>query len=852
MDRIPSKLDFLRGLLKGMELNGSKKNVIIEEIIEILELLYEEIHFCREDCEREELEVEEAAGEGFPQADDFEDKTMKRTDFKTPAGMADVWFDESLTVAKRPEKPAGAGTSVPVYNAKTVMEKICKHCGTYIRAEFSFDESKRVKIQCPKCKHFILPEDTSPYESLKEHAFNWDDLEERKESGFVFDDEDDFDEMDDVASIIQEAHSFSVDVSEVEQFQFSGAAEEDGLSFEELHGINVETPCEEDEELPQEDLDEAQETEALAAEEALELKEEEPELLCEVEEEEAVLQAEQEADTEAEAALDQLEQDAREDAAAFAAEEARSKDARSEQAPEFGAQRPYYGPQGQAPYYPNEYPQGPEFYAAQKADPYRAYPRPEQVFYPPYPYVDPYSYSMQRMPVGYYPPQAAPYQNDFAAFSQHGMNPQQAPYRSPFPGSEQPYAGKFQQERQPQVNTHRDVYEQMQGGAESRYEDFAAKEALFNRPSEKKSMYQEEQIAESEEPESDLSLDYETEFQSFHAEEDYADMPLPNEGLYDFGTEVAEQAEHVIGTEIEDFKIFENNYADPSESAGDKASVVEFNRGALEEDLHEEADAEMDDEEFFRRQFEDDDLLEEESDFYEPEHQSVPDLESDEELNQAYEILKPELSPADEMDVYRQEEDVYTVNEEADRMEDGILFGEFEMEAPRYEEDVDSYYDKARAEEEEGYFQPHTGEYVTEEVPEQAPHQTIDVASIFSGLETVSDSENKEDLGVQEAVEEARPVSHPQANPTYNPLGKFEGNKMANIGDVIDSITEAYHRKKTGASNPAPQRESAPMEQVPQQEVGRQKSIPAEAKQGHDKKSKKENGKIFGRMFKKS
>lgn len=852
MDRIPSKLDFLRGLLKGMELNGSKKNVIIEEIIEILELLYEEINFCREDCEREELEVEDAAGEEFQQADDFEDKTMKRTDFKTPAGMADVWFDESLTVAKRPEKPAGAGTSVPVYNAKTVMEKICKHCGTYIRAEFSFDESKRVKIQCPKCKHFILPEDGSSYESLKEHAFNWDDLEERKESGFVFEEEDDFDEMDDVASIIQEAHSFSVDVSEVEQFHFSGADEEDGLSFEELHGIDVETPIEEDEELSQADFEE----QVPEAEEDLEVDEEDARLLCA--EEDLTVHHEPESDIESELALEQAEQSSDSDASVYATAEAPNRETQSEQTAEFSAQRPYYGPQGQAPYYPSEYPHGPEFYAGPKADPYRTYPRPDQVFYPPYPYVDPYQFSMQRVPVGYYPPQANPYQNDFSTFAQHGMSPQQAPYQAPFPGAEQAYASKFQQERPTQVNPHRDSFEQVQaGGAESRYEDFASKEALFHRPLGKKSMYQEEQIAESEEPESDLSPDYENEFQSIRPDEKFDDMPLANEGLYDFGTEIAEQAEHVVGTDIEGFKLFENNYDSQFDAVSEKNSVVEFNRGGVEEDLQEEAETEMDDEEFFRRQFENDDLLEEETDLYGIEEASEAELASDEELNHAYEILKPELSPVDEMGVYQQEREGYSVNEEADRMEDGILFGEFEMEAPQFEEDKEeelgSYYEEAASEGEEAYFQAHGDASVAER--EEIKHdslQAIDAASIFRDFETVTEAKMKQDMGMNRPAEGVKPVNRAQANPTYNPLGKFEGNKMANIGDVIDSITEAYNRKKSGASNPAPHEQIGAMQQASQREVGKQKSIPVDAKQNHDKKSKKDNGKIFGRMFKKS
>ncbi len=162
MDKIASKLDYLKGLLKGMELNGAKKNVIVEEIIEILDLMNKEL-LARE-FEPSLPFIQNKSGD----YDYFNDKTMRRSDFRQANDTADIWYDESINMARQAEH------SVYKNSQKVVVEKICKHCGTYIRAEFSLDEYEKVKIQCPKCKHFMLPEAINQ-EVYKDKTFNWDE-----------------------------------------------------------------------------------------------------------------------------------------------------------------------------------------------------------------------------------------------------------------------------------------------------------------------------------------------------------------------------------------------------------------------------------------------------------------------------------------------------------------------------------------------------------------------------------------------------------------------------------------------------------------------------------------------------
>ncbi len=154
MEKIASKLNYLKGLLKGVEINGGKKNIIMEEIVEILDLMSKEMMERRRE-DALPLSVNKAVDERY------NDKTMRRSDFTPSMDSGDIWYDESLGAAKYPE--------ASVYrprNQKILLEKLCKHCGTFVRAEFGAEEYERVRIQCPKCKHFILPD---------EKAFSWDD-----------------------------------------------------------------------------------------------------------------------------------------------------------------------------------------------------------------------------------------------------------------------------------------------------------------------------------------------------------------------------------------------------------------------------------------------------------------------------------------------------------------------------------------------------------------------------------------------------------------------------------------------------------------------------------------------------
>ncbi len=203
MDKIASKLQYLKGILKGMELNGAEKNIIIEEIIDILELFYENI-FEIDTIESSYKDLNINIKDSFSFEKKSNLKKMHNKESKNAEKSSYVLnasneindrsdFDSKLTKIinqkiKNDESLQSNSMINKVLqdeNDKTFLEKICKHCGTYIKAEFSSYEYNKVKIQCPKCKHFILPDDgfiygTYPkdYKVSEKKDINFVELEE--------------------------------------------------------------------------------------------------------------------------------------------------------------------------------------------------------------------------------------------------------------------------------------------------------------------------------------------------------------------------------------------------------------------------------------------------------------------------------------------------------------------------------------------------------------------------------------------------------------------------------------------------------------------------------------------------
>ncbi len=206
MEQIASKLNYLKGLLKGVEINGGKKNIIIEEIIAILELMNKEMIELRRE-ESLPLYLNKKVD-----CDYYNDKTMRRSDFTSSMDSGDIWYDESLSFGKYPEP-----VSYRPNNKKILLEKLCKHCGTFVRAEFSAHEYERVKIQCPKCKHFILPDQKN---------FSWDDKSVR--------DDESFDNEYSFKDLIQEASRELTQKKTNEKKDFSIAKVEDEILFNEF------------------------------------------------------------------------------------------------------------------------------------------------------------------------------------------------------------------------------------------------------------------------------------------------------------------------------------------------------------------------------------------------------------------------------------------------------------------------------------------------------------------------------------------------------------------------------------------------------------------------------------------
>ncbi len=203
MDKIASKLQYLKGFVKGMEINGSKNDPILNELIDILELIY--------------LELED-------RKDHFSDYTMQRSDFSDPSVMPDVWYDNDKNIDINSKTPLYSDTVNREENI--LFEKLCKHCGTYIKAEFSPEEYKRVKIRCPRCRHYILTEET---------VFNWENEEPLETFESIKEDLKTTLDLDSHINELQDIEeSLDLEKSEIQKQDEENEQAEDVFNFKEL------------------------------------------------------------------------------------------------------------------------------------------------------------------------------------------------------------------------------------------------------------------------------------------------------------------------------------------------------------------------------------------------------------------------------------------------------------------------------------------------------------------------------------------------------------------------------------------------------------------------------------------
>lgn len=170
MKKVEAKVEYLKGLVDGAALRGAEKDAVIAGIIDALDLIAAELDelstkgktsaypldFLEKTQNASALSDLSNINHIPNEASDYQAGAFSYTyGGRAPSGHADLWYDDSVNVQQRPK--------TPLYDDKQTirMERICRHCGTYVYAEFSPEERDRVRIQCPKCKHFLLPEDVN-------------------------------------------------------------------------------------------------------------------------------------------------------------------------------------------------------------------------------------------------------------------------------------------------------------------------------------------------------------------------------------------------------------------------------------------------------------------------------------------------------------------------------------------------------------------------------------------------------------------------------------------------------------------------------------------------------------------
>lgn len=156
MKKISNKVQYIKGLADGLEIKGDRRNVIVTEILEVLDMISQAMEDMEAIVEEQTEHIYTLMnGESFDK-ENYDFPMINNQTKKTVGANADVWYDDSVVDKKASKTPLYKKTDKNIPD-KIKVEKICRHCGTYIVAEYNSDESDRVRLQCPKCKHFLMP-----------------------------------------------------------------------------------------------------------------------------------------------------------------------------------------------------------------------------------------------------------------------------------------------------------------------------------------------------------------------------------------------------------------------------------------------------------------------------------------------------------------------------------------------------------------------------------------------------------------------------------------------------------------------------------------------------------------------
>lgn len=172
MENINAKVQYLKGMANGINMLDGDKFLLVEEIINTLEVMAEE---SARISERMQKEIEKLQSLEFDVRDGYAGRTISRPTnydyfdditapfpYKSQTKTADVWYDDSLSDRNYLKPQAIA----PVEKENLKIERICKHCGSYVTCDVAGEELGSMRIQCPKCKRFLLPYETNELDNI--------------------------------------------------------------------------------------------------------------------------------------------------------------------------------------------------------------------------------------------------------------------------------------------------------------------------------------------------------------------------------------------------------------------------------------------------------------------------------------------------------------------------------------------------------------------------------------------------------------------------------------------------------------------------------------------------------------
>lgn len=173
MDNVNAKLQYLKGMANGITILDGDKFLLVDEIISTLEVMVKESAKITESMQRE---IEQLQSLGFDMKNssgnrgaahkrsfyDAYDDITAPFPYRSHSKAADVWHDESLNVKNFLNTQGLAAKD----SQNIKVERICKHCGSYVSCDIAADEMDHARIQCPKCKRFLLPFDSNGIDAL--------------------------------------------------------------------------------------------------------------------------------------------------------------------------------------------------------------------------------------------------------------------------------------------------------------------------------------------------------------------------------------------------------------------------------------------------------------------------------------------------------------------------------------------------------------------------------------------------------------------------------------------------------------------------------------------------------------